>query len=500
VPTIPAPEGGTAAAATTAGGQEAKQPLRGEPLIRAVVSQRDAAVASASEARRQLALRDAEVAARGAELAVLREQLTQAQAQVKLHVEAQPRRPDQQKQQQAGQQGRECSLLALDASGPDTAAAPWSLHDLPPTPGSGASYWLGSLPSTGPGCAHGATGAAATLLAPGAALPLGGEGQAMGPEAVAQLRAALTESELQNKRLHAIISGLRAEVEGLHLHHAAARPAPGSPNAGAPHSPHQQRQHRQQQTSPLPGRALALSLPGTDAAASNAASGGGRAEAALLRTELAALDDALAHALQHVAVLQAAARQVSAAAVGPGPDSAIASSREAAAAGAEPQGELEFLRRRVATLLADNRALRRAALVVRLAVPAGGEGGGAAGGSARLLLPFGSLAAAGADGSDGGGGDDRSRRGDGAAGQVVAAGDAEMGHGQEAREDDAGAELAQARALADALTAENERLMEISNSLRAERDRLVAQLGQQQARSGGGGGGGGSGRRALQVG
>lgn len=318
--------------------------------------------------------------------------------------------------------------------------------------------------------------------------------------------------------------------------------------------PLQQQPHQQQVS--LSSLAL-VAGDGPAIGALNAGASSAEADdVALLRAELAASDDELAHALQHIAVLQAqqqpqqqqlqqgwGAGSLTAAALQQQGLSgmAAAAQQQHAAAGARPaqppagevQGELEFLRRRVNTLLADNRRLRRAVMVSRLmaegaawgAGPEEGGSGGAAG--ARALRSFGSVLPSGGEAAAEslgllpvGGPQEQGQTG--LQDQKQELGEGKRGHeeqrdgeqqgllsppqqqqqhqGDEQQQEDEqkqgkqqqqqqhhqesgevaslSAELARARCLADSLYEENERLMEISNALRAERDRLAAQLQQ----------------------
>lgn len=239
----------------------------------------------------------------------------------------------------------EDSGLLGESSAPElgTSGVLSPLHDLPPTPGSGASYWLGASgasqyakPPPGNDLSRSLDDADVRLQSPRAAhhaaaflqskLPeskfagrqamdvdltegphksprgkvgftTAGSGggivpdipslplprRSMTPPPISsvirsmdqdqqrdrdQLRLALAAADMQNDRLGAIIATMRSEMESLHL---ASRPDGSNVVKG----------HDAQTVPP-----------------------GSMADVAVLRAELAASDDELAHALQHVRVLQ----------------------------------------------------------------------------------------------------------------------------------------------------------------------------------------------------
>ncbi|KAG1664518.1 hypothetical protein FOA52_007782 [Chlamydomonas sp. UWO 241] len=195
----------------------------------------------------------------------------------------------------------------------------------------------------------------------------------------------------------------------------------------------------------------ALQAAAAAAAAADAAAPG---DVGVLRAELQESDRDLAQALEHVEVLQAHQTSLAAGA-GDAPTST--------GGGALP--ELPFLRGRVSTLSVENRALRRTAVGLRLSAAAAAA---AAGNSSGSHAPPHGLPSEGAGGGAGAG----AAGAPGSSGAAAAAG----GQATHAEEDASASELADALSRAEQLAHENESLMELSNALRAERDRLAGAL------------------------
>eukprot|EP00775_Hariotina_reticulata_P013530 gene13530-13656_t len=264
----------------------------------------------------------------------------------------------------------------------------------------------------------------------------------------AELAGALVAAEATNERLRAIIAALRKEMEDLQ---SAGGSAAAVPEAAAANLDKDGVEAAQEDCT-------AAAHGGNGSTGASASAANGAVQLAMLRAELSASDAELEHVMAHLDILQQQQQHIMAG----DPASAELS-------------ELDFLRQRVATLLRDNRRFRRRAMQVQVAA-AGGGGGATAeltsltdaqSDQQQLPLPAG---------------------GDGAKALLLAGSDTGLlsaadGAGQAAL---MGAEAAAAQAevsalksaLSDAeqelqlLSAENEKLMDLSNSLKAENNRL----------------------------
>jgi hypothetical protein len=263
-----------------------------------------------------------------------------------------------------------------------------------------------------------------------------------------QLAAALAEAQRQVERLRGIVGSLTMDMEGLQVRQLEQVRQELEEEQ---QQRQQQQGHSEQWLNELSAvlRGVPEAHQGTAAAVTAAALlagalrrlAGGRgagaeldssaaaADLAVLQAEVQASDADLAHALRHVEALQ----QQLAAAAGPQPGSGPAAGRP------QPEAELLFLRGRLQQLMQGNRQLRRQCAQLQLALAGSGL----------------HLAAGGAS--------------------PAAAAAAALGEGQQQQQQQQQA-LARAQARAEGLHQENERLMDLSNSLRAERDRLQQQL------------------------
>lgn len=485
---------------------------------------------------------------------------TQQELAVKVLQLQQLRQHQQQQQHQQHQQHQQLTATAQPGAGRMAADGALSgatspLPDLPGSLGSGASFWLGPAASPADGtearismeasaAQAAATAAAASpdglrrspasprstrTLPPGQELsrlarrspspggcspsPLHAlvaiaEGQSPAtarcePGAdLEQLQAALTSAELQNDRLRGIVAAMRAEMEGATQQQVYQQQ--GQEDVGTP----------------------SLASAGDSAAAAVATLLGEQdvpIDAALLRAELAASDDELAHALQHVAVLQnqlqhagapgAAAgqladelqylRQVSGVWAELWQGGILYNPPAAAPAGASSRltptlpsphlCTLIPLPQRTTVLMADNRRLRRVAMEARLDSAAALGLQPAVDGASSLALPhtapspppdasplagrlqLGPSAHAAASPSG-------APQADEQAAEPLSAPpprqqelqDQQAAAVQAAQQAAAGVQ--HARQQVGAMQSENERLMEMSNALRSERDRLLMQL------------------------
>jgi hypothetical protein len=394
----------------------------------------------------------------------------QAAAKQQQHQQGQGVQPlSAQAQQQQAHQRLQVALPDDPAGSLRPSAAPSPLPDLPASPRSGASYWLGPtgrsphqpqpLHSPRQQQQHSPLGQHPQQAQQQAlqqqdhpsgvwseldalALPTDSAGpyseldmEVMGKAALA---AALVEAQQQVERLRGIIRSLTADMEALQQRQLEQG--------------QEQQEHGEQWLAELAATlrsvpeveqgsaaaatvaallAGALRRVASGAAAGEPGSGAAAADVAVLQAEVRASDADLAHALQHVEALQ----QQVAAAAGPQPGSSPAARPQA-----EP--ELLFLRGRLQQLMHDNRQLRRQCAQLQLALASSGLQLAAAG------APPASLGAATAP--------------------------AAPSQGQEQQQQQLA--LAKARSQAERLQRENERLMDLSNSLRAERDRLQQQL------------------------
>ncbi|GLI67525.1 hypothetical protein VaNZ11_011738 [Volvox africanus] len=416
---------------------------------------------------------------------------------------------------------------------------PSTLLDLPPSPRSSASFWLGPLSAGGaavgglqdsfprsswsPAAAATAAAAAAARAAqflrsskegldsllrplqrsrlgpaegpqqqqqqPGAA-GAGSQGTGTGNSAAAAAEAALAEAEAENQRLRSTLAVMRSEMEALQVAAGAAADSVFM----------QQQQGMAWPVGSGGGGGVLETGEGPRDVSIGPGGVGAQLNAAALMAELQESDRDMQQTLEHMELLQrqlqtarAAVNTATAtaatasgttiavtmppgAAAGVGPSTASPGQRATAAAAAAA-AEVTFLRQRVKELTMANRILRRrvmqsqAATAAGAAVAAEAAGTGTVAGFALFdmlgALDKGNTVSADADADP-----DADADADAGATRPTATAELPMAEKVQQLQQD----LDRSRSQLAAARAENEKLMELSGEVRAQRDRYAMQL------------------------